>query len=296
MNHEETNVTANPKYKDTMFRMLFRDKKELLSLYNAVNGSHHENAEDLQIVTLENAIYMNMKNDLAFLIDFHLYLYEHQSTYNPNIPLRNLFYVSREYQKLTNEQTLFSSALVQIPAPRFIVFYNGVRELPETMFLKLSDSYYTDESDPQLELKVTMLNINSGNNNKILNKCKTLKEYMLYIELIRKYLATPDNTLETAVERAVTECIKNNILTDFLQQNRAEAISMSIFEYDEELLKKTEYNFGKKEGIRDGIETGMKLIDTLLKAGRNEDIPKVMEDSAYCNKLLHEYNILPDYF
>ena len=177
---------------------------------------------------------------------------------------------------------------MKIPAPKFIVFYNGLKQLPETMSLKLSDSYYTSEPDPQLELKVTMLNINSGNNDKMLDECKTLKEYMLYIEHIRKYLALPETTLEMAVECAVTECIKKNILSDFLRQNRAEAISMSIFEYDEELLKKTEYNYGR--------ETGMKLIDTLLKAGKTEDISKAMEDSAYCDKLLHEYNIVPDYF
>lgn len=100
MKKKETSVTADRKYKDTVFRMIFRDKKELLSLYNAVNNSSYEKEEDLQIVTLENAVYMNVKNDLAFLIDFHLYLYEHQSTYNPNMPLRDLLYISKEYQRL----------------------------------------------------------------------------------------------------------------------------------------------------------------------------------------------------
>lgn len=288
MNYESTNVTANRKYKDTMFRMIFKDKKELLSLYNAVNGSHHENEEDLQIVTLENAIYMNMKNDLAFLIDFHLYLYEHQSTYNPNIPLRNLFYVAREYQKLTNDQSLYSSTIIHIPAPKFIVFYNGMKKQPEMTLLKLSDSYLTNEVDPQLELKVTMLDINFGNNQRILDSCPTLRDYMLYIEQIRKHLNLPGISLEAAVEYAVTECIKNNILADFLRQNRAEAISMSIFEFDEELFRKTEYNFAKNEGI----ETGINLVNTLLSTGRADDIPKIMQDPQYREKLLIEYNLL----
>ncbi|MCM1123424.1 MAG: hypothetical protein NC416_12650 [Eubacterium sp.] len=290
MNHEYTNVTVNQKYKDTMFRMLFKNKKELLSLYNAVNGSHHANEEDLQIVTLENAIYMNMKNDLAFLIDFHLYLYEHQSTYNPNIPLRNLFYVAREYQKLIDMRSLYSSTMIRIPAPKFIVFYNGAKNLPETMFLQLSDAYYTDETDPQLELKVTMLNINSGNNQQILDKCPTLKEYMLCIEHIRRYLDLPGISLEMAVEHAVSECIKNNILVDFLRQNRAEAISMCIFEFGErekELLKKTDMDFA--------TEIGIKLADALLKSGRSEDIPKVIADPEYREKLLREFDLLPFY-
>ena len=290
MNCESTNVTANRKYKDTMFRMIFKDKKELLSLYNAVNGSHHENEEDLQIVTLENAIYMNMKNDLAFLIDFHLYLYEHQSTYNPNIPLRNLLYVAREYQKLIDMRSLYSSSVIRIPAPKFIVFYNGAKNLPETMFLQLSDSYYTNEPDPQLELKVTMININSNNNQQILDKCPTLREYMLYVEHIRRYLSLPDMSLETAVEYAVSECIKNNILADFLRQNRSEAISMCIFEFGER-----EQLLMKKEDINFGAEIGVKLVDTLLKNGRSEDIPKVIEDPEYREELIREFNLLPFY-
>ena len=117
--------TANRKYKDTVFRMLFSDRENLLSLYNAVNGTTYERSEELEIVTLENAIYMGMKNDLAFIIDTNLFLYEHQSTYNPNMPLRDLFYISSEYQKLVDHKSLYSSALQKIPAPYFIVFYNG---------------------------------------------------------------------------------------------------------------------------------------------------------------------------
>ena len=116
---------ANRNYKDTVFRMLFSDRKNLLSLYNAVNQSNYKNPEDLEIVTLENAIYMGIKNDLAFIMDTNLYLYEHQSTYNPNMPLRDLFYICSEYQKLVDKKSLFSSTLQKIPAPNFIEFYNG---------------------------------------------------------------------------------------------------------------------------------------------------------------------------
>ena len=96
--------TVNRNYKDTVFRMLFSDRKNLLSLYNAISGAHYDNPEMLEIVTLENAIYMGMKNDLAFIIDTELFLYEHQSTYNPNMPLRDLFYISSEYQKLVDKK------------------------------------------------------------------------------------------------------------------------------------------------------------------------------------------------
>ena len=123
--NEATKLTpvANRKFKDTVFRMLFSDKEALLSLYNAVNNSHYTDSGALEIVTLENAIYMGMKNDLAFILDMNLYLYEHQSTMNPNIPLRDLFYIAAEYQKLVDKKSLYSSALQKIPNPHFIVFY-----------------------------------------------------------------------------------------------------------------------------------------------------------------------------
>ncbi|MBD5453776.1 MAG: hypothetical protein HDR30_05595 [Lachnospiraceae bacterium] len=272
MKKEEITVTANRKYKDTIFRMIFKEKKELLSLYNAVNNSHYEKEEDLQIVTLENAVYMNIKNDLAFLIDFHLYLYEHQSTYNPNMPLRDLFYVASEYQKLIDDSSLYSTSIVKIPAPKFITFYNGIKHIPDTVHLKLSNSYYTRENEPDLELKVTMLNLNAGNHQKLLENCQTLKEYMMYVERVRKYAGQPDITLDEAVSRAVNECIKENILADFLRKNRAEAIHMSIFEYDEErelaLLRKDEYNAGmeagKEAGIRENTES---IVLRMLSAG-----------------------------
>ena len=98
---------VNRSYKDTLFRMLFQEKEALLSLYNAVGQTDYKDASQLEIVTLENAIYMNMKNDLAFLINLELNLYEHQSTWNPNMPLRDLFYVAKEYEQLIRKETLY---------------------------------------------------------------------------------------------------------------------------------------------------------------------------------------------
>ena len=113
---------ANRKFKDTIFRMLFSDRKNLLSLYNAINMRDYENPEELEIVTLDNAVYMGMKNDLAFILDMNLYLYEHQSTYNPNIPLRDLLYIAHEYQTIIDDRSLYSSVLQKIPAPKVYCF------------------------------------------------------------------------------------------------------------------------------------------------------------------------------
>lgn len=156
----ENTPVANRKFKDTIFRMLFSEKEALLSLYNAVNSSNYTDADALEIVTLENAIYMGMKNDLAFILDMNLYLYEHQSTINPNIPLRDLFYIVAEYQRLVDKKSLYSSALQKIPNPHFIVFYNGSMPIEDCCTRRLSDAFYHATDNPSLELVVTTFNVN----------------------------------------------------------------------------------------------------------------------------------------
>ena len=249
-----SNIAVNWNYKDTVFPMLFSDKKNLLSLYNAVNGRSYTNPDELEIVTLENAIYMGMKNDLAFIVDMNLYLYEHQSTYNPNIPLRDLFYISSEYQKLVDKKSLYVSSIVKIPAPQFIVFYNGTRKSADKQELKLSHMYENFTGEPALELTVTMFNVNEGHNKELMEQCQILKEYAMYVAKVRKY--AQNMKLEKAVNRAVDECIKEGILTEFLKANKAEVIAVSIFEYDKEeeekKLRKAEYEAGIEIGERKG--------------------------------------------
>ena len=266
---------ANKKYKDTVFRMLFSDKKNLLSLYNAINRTKYDDPEKLQIVTLENAIYMGMKNDLAFIIDMNLFLYEHQSTYNPNIPLRDLFYISAEYQKLVDRKSLYSSSLQKIPAPYFIVFYNGTEKQEEYWENSLSDAYENLNGEPRLELKVITLNINEGHNKELLEQCQTLREYAQYVAKVRKY--AKEMSLDEAVRRTVNECIQEGILKDFLRANRNEVIAMSIFEYDKEeeekKLRKAEYEAGIQEGIQEGIQVGR-------QEGRQEGIQETKKEIA----------------
>ena len=232
----EKTPTANRQYKDTVFRMLFSEKENLLSLYNAVTGSHYQNAETLKIVTLENAIYMGMKNDLAFMLETNIYLYEHQSTINPNIPLRDLIYIGIEYQQYLNDKSLYSSKLQKIPAPKFMVFYNGTDTVDDRVELRLSEAYEHLAGEPDLELKVLMLNVNEGHNKDLMEQCQTLKEYAIYVARVRKYASAQN--LNDAVERAITECIKEGILVDFLRKNRSEVKMVSILEYDKEWEEK----------------------------------------------------------
>ena len=255
------NLTANRKYKDTVFRMLFSDRKNLLSLYNAVNGSAYEDEAALEIVTLENAIYMGMKNDLAFIVDTGLFLYEHQSTYTPNMPLRDLFYISAEYQKFVNHRSLYSSVIQKIPAPNFIVFYNGTEKKEDSWINYLSEAYQNLSGEPNLELKVLTLNINEGHNGELMEQCQILREYAQYVAKVREYARQTE--LDVAVEQAVNDCIQNNILTEFLRKNKSEVIAMSIFEYDKEeeekKLRKAEFEAGFKTGIETGIKSMLDL-------------------------------------
>lgn len=288
---EEKNYQVQRNYKDTLFRMIFRDKDALLSLYNAISEQECNDLDALEIVTLENAIYMNIKNDLAFVIDSSLHLYEHQSTFSPNMPLRNLFYISRELEKLVSRQSLYSSKQVMVPTPRFIVFYNGADTSWEREVKKLSDAFVQRTERPELELYVTMLNINLGKNNDILAKCQTLLEYSQYVEKVREYASVMDISL--AVEKAVAESIKEGILAEFLLKNKAEAVQMSIFEYDEEkemkLIRQDERDIGRQEGKREGLNEGIRcfILDYLEEQVSEERIVEklqkrfgIMEDES----------------
>ena len=277
----EKTPTANRQYKDTVFRMLFSEKENLLSLYNAVTGSHYQNAEALKIVTLENAIYMGMKNDLAFMLETNIYLYEHQSTINPNIPLRDLIYIGIVYQQYLNDKSLYSSKLQKIPAPKFMVFYNGTDDVEDRMELKLSSAYEHLAGEPDLELKVLMLNVNEGHNKELMEQCQTLKEYAIYVARVRKYAS--ELNLNDAVERAITECIKEGILVEFLRKNRSEVKMVSILEYDKEWeekkLRKAEYEAGKEDGRNEGIEIGK---NEGIEIGREEAIAEMIHNMAKC--------------
>ena len=282
-------VKATKKYKDTIFRMLFENKENLLSLYNAMNHKNYTDADALQVVTLENSIYMGMKNDLAFILDMNLYLYEHQSTYNPNMPLRDLFYISNEYQKLVVQKSLYSSVLQKIPAPKFVVFYNGTKEIEDISEFRLSSAYECQTDDPDLELRVTVLNVNEGHNQELMEHCQTLKEYAQYVAKVRKYTSLGEMSLEEAVECAVEECIKEGILAEFLIQNRAEVISMSIFEYnkdeEEKKLRKAEFEAGLEEGRKAGIEEGRKAG---IEEGRMELLKQLIQRKLSKGKSIDE--------
>ena len=276
-------LTVNRTFKSTLFIMLFEDKKNLLELYNAITGKHYADPELLEINTLENAIYMSMKNDVSFLIDGRLSLYEHQSTKNPNLPLRFLLYISHLYSRLTVKENLYGETIVQIPAPEFLIFYNGKDKMPERQILRLSDMYSVQEGQPKLELEATLLNISGSNNQKLKEACRTLGEYAIYTDKIRNYTETME--LSEAVDRAMDECIREDVLREFLMKHRAEARAMSIFEYDQERHMQQEREAGIEKGRRIGLAEGeeqllRRLVQKNLSRGMSiSEIAEVLDET-----------------
>lgn len=274
MRERNTENVVNREYKSRMFAMLFSNKKELLELYNALNGTKYMDESLLEINTPENAIYMSMRNDVSCIIDMRLALYEHQSTYGPNLPLRYLMYVADIYSAFTKNKNLYGTKLVEIPTPKFVIFYNGQAEQPEMRELRLSDAFTIKEKSPDLELKAIMYNINRGHNKKLLDTCKTLGDYAEYTARVREYAKTMET--EDAVERAITECIDEGILAEFLRKNRSEAKKVSIYEYDEQ----QHMDFVREEGREEGIKA---LVEVLEELG--------MDKTAVAEKLVEKFDI-----
>lgn len=280
-------LPVNRIYKDRLYKMIFNDKSELLKLYNAINGTHYDDPAMLTITTLDNAIYMTMENDLSFIIDMRLALYEQQSTVNPNLPLRFLMYITDIYSAYTKDMNIYGSKKVQIPLPSFVIFYNGVKSQPDRTEFLLSELFHPTTDQPALELKAVMLNINKGHNQELMNACHTLRDYSEYVARIRTYSA--EMPLTDAVEKAITECIHENILRDFLLKNRAEAKAMSIYEYDED---KTLRMF-REEGYEDGERNGkiQATIEMCLEFNLSSDaiVQKLMTKFQFSENQAQEY-------
>ncbi len=279
--------------KDRLFRFLFeKDKEALLALYNALNGTDYQDTADLRVVTIENVVYVVMKNDLAFVIAGTLNLYEHQSTYNSNMPVRFLIYLAEEYQKLLNkaERYIYGSKQVMLPTPQCIVFYNGEKEMPEEKILSLSDAFENQKVKASVELKVRMLNINHGKNRELMEKCHVLEEYARFVETARQYVAE-SSAYQEALNLAVDYCIDHGILSEFLQRYRAEVLGMLLEEFDVDKYERTLREEGREEGWEEGQEQMARLNEKLLELNRLEDLKRMSKDADYRKQLFREFGL-----
>jgi hypothetical protein len=241
-------------------------------------------------MTIDDCIYMGMKNDIGLLIDFWLTLYEQQSTWNPNTPVRGMFYFSGMYEKYIalNKLNTYGSKLIKLPTPQYIVFYNGMDERmdgKDEVKLRLSDAFVDKSVASEFEWTATVKNINLGRNKELMEKCRPLMEYATLVDKIRRYKDELGD-IEKAVDKAVDECIKEGVLADFLIGHKAEVMDVCLTEYDEMAT----INAFKEEAVDDVL----RLQKFLLDNNRIDDLRRTTYDKEYrdllISKLPHDEN------
>ena len=280
-------MNINKNYKDSLFKRLFSNKKEIINLYNAIKNTDYKIKDtDINIITLEDVLFMDRNNDLCFTINDKLVvLIEHQSSINQNMPLRFLLYIAREYEKILDNKNIYKTKLVKIPKPEFIVLYNGESKYPKYNKLYLSDAF-CDKLNLNLELVVDVININYENHNSLIEKSNTLNDYSYFIYLVRKYIKQYKNSIEKSdllnycIKIAIKECIDRNILKDFLKQNGSEVINMLYTEFNLEDAKLVWKQEAFEDGMKQGIEQGIvKQINTLKRLNiKIEEIIKIIKE------------------
>ena len=267
----QESVSINRTYKDRLFKIIFEDKKELLSLYNALTGKNYQNPDELEINTIDDVIYMHLKNDMSFILDDWQNLFEQQSTFNPNQPLRGFFYFADLYKVKYFGKKIYSTRLLKIPTPQYIVFYNGTANMPDKKELRLSDAFQQPTAQPDIEVVAHMLNINYGHNKELMERCQKLKEYAQFIDIIRHYLRENEHwTNEQAISKAIDDCIQNNILRDILQKERLRVMASILSEFDEvgykEMIRQEAYEDAYEEAYKEAYEEGVEYgVKTLIE-------------------------------
>ena len=274
-------MSANTRYKDSVFSFLFSDPDTLRELYGALEGITLPPDVPIELNTLSGVLFMGQINDISFTIGNRLVIVlEHQSTINPNMPLRLLMYIARIYEKTIERRNLYKSTLEHIPAPEFIVLYNGIKPYPDQATLKLSEAFKdaaglrgTVSTAPDLELLVKVYNINKGHNAEIARKCEKLYGYSFFVDKAREL--EREMPQEEAMKTAIEYCIKHNILKGFLETNSSEVFNMLLTEWDTEEAKEVWFEEGRAEGIEQGIEQGREEgwfgLAQLLREGKTLD-------------------------
>lgn len=326
-------MAGNREYKSDVFSMLMQDKRRALELYNAMNDTDYDNPDEVEMVTLAGGISLSVRNDASFVVGDNLSIYEHQSTVCPNMALRSMIYfvavikerISGRRRQIVGDdggnyadgrqhgRNIYGKSLIKIPTPKFVVFYNGAEKQPEEMTQYLSDSFEQKTDDPELELKCKVYNINYGKNRAIMDECRWLDEYMMFVDKVREYHNSKDEEeLEDDINKAIDYCIENDILKEFLSERRGEVTKVMALDYtfDKQLeMERAEaWNGGKKEGIEEGRIEGReegekigkdamgeamsKLIKKLLEDGNIEEVRHVTSNSEYRDKLLKELGLL----
>ena len=293
-------------YKDTVFRLIFNNKEKMLELYNALYDTSYPPGTPVDINTIEEALYLSDKNDISFTIaNTYLVITEHQSTINPNMPLRDLWYIAEIYKKMVDSREVFKNALIKLSRPTFVVMYNGTNPLPPESRLELADCFLGD-GESLLNLSVMVYNVNEGAGCSLLEKSPTLYQYSQLVSLVREYRARgPITHFER--QQIYDICMKKGILVDFMKEHGKTIIDMLSVELTEaekqQLFTEDGFERGLKLGREQGREEGraegekqalerLKKLGLLLKdAGRADDAFRAMADSAFQQQLLEEFDL-----
>ena len=264
-------MKENREYKSDVFSMLMEDKANALEVYNALNGSAFTDPEVVEIVQLEKGVSLSIRNDASYIIDMNFCLYEHQSTYNRNMPLRSMIYFVNALDDWLKENghDLFGRKCIMIPTPHFVVFYNGVEKRPEYEEMRLSQSFYHQMEEPEIELVCKAYNINPQNNQELKRKSTVLAGYTYFVEKVREN-QKKNMSLAEAIDAAIEDCIQNHILEDFFRSRKDEVRKMTHLDYTwekrEKLIRKEEYEDGRASGRAEGRAEGrVKLISLIIK-------------------------------
>ena len=255
-------MNENREYKSDVFSMLMENKSYALEVYNALNHSDYKNPEEVEIIRLERGISLSIRNDASFLIDMNMSFYEHQSTYNPNMPLRSAIYYVNTLEDWLRRKNLdlFSRKRIQIPTPHFVVFYNGTEKRPEYEEMRLSEAFCHKTDEPGIEVRCRVYNINPDNNRPLKERSAVLEGYTYFVEKVRTY-RKGNMGLEEAVDRAIEDCIENHVLEDFFRDRKDEVKKMTHLDYTwekrEQMIRKEEFEEGMEQGIAEGMERGI---------------------------------------
>ena len=248
-------------YKDSLFRNIFKDKKRLCSLYNALSGENIS-PRDITINTLRGTFYNDVKNDISFDIGNHtVVLMEHQGSWNPNMPLRMLWYIGKLYRRHIDVDMAYRSKMVKIPAPKFYVLYNGSKEEPEHRIMRLSEAF--EGESHSLELVADSYNINLAKGKKLLDSCYELRCYSVFVAKVQEYLAAKQE-LSQAIKSAIRYCRDNELMKEYFKEHEREVLDMVTFKWDDKRARE----IAKEEVIEEGMEKGMlKTLCSLVKDG-----------------------------
>ena len=274
-----TSANANREYKDRLFNFIFgreENREWTLSLYNAINGSDHKDASLIEFNTLGDVVYMGMKNDTSFILSNRMSVYEHQSSYNPNMPVRMLEYVGKLYSGYItkNKVNKYGSTQIMLPVPKLVVFYNGTTDKDDEVILKLPDAFNENhrvESD--IEVRVRMLNVNYGHNAKLMEGCKPLMEYSWFVDRIREY--QKENSLEESVKKAIENMPESFRIKSFLAVHMEEIKGMLDTEYNEAEVHEAFKAEGHAEGLAEGRAERDELRNEIERLRKeNEELKK----------------------